>query len=493
MKYTKNRISRRSRVKHSRKTKYSSSKRKNIRTKIQRGGDFTSEKKENLKKHLNTFLSFRDRDLKLKIIFNKYDLQLIALFILVNELYTTEDQKTQLKKILPVNIIMSNVNILADILPELFMDAKGPQNYIVVSSKTVGYEAKNLLQWIENNKTNGLILDKKNFLKYIVELFNADGSINREKLHDHELKEKLKGAFNYKPLDFNTKSHMSLTNMGLQNMRNMIPSSSSTEDSDILTHMWFKGWPDHGVPKKNEFIKFIKLVYQDIISRGGTTLIHCSAGVGRTGVVYLVLKLMFDHNYNLLDNEDELGEYSGDRITKGDISRALVNARSFRMKLVQTLEQYNFIMDVFNLPHITQAKYNVIPTESNATTIFGKKCTDKNRYSDILPYDDKRVILHTKPVLLECDQYINASHMEPDAFGVDRNVITAQCPTDSTKPDFINMLYHYKVKRIVMVTNLLEKSVNKCSDYTGKLLKDSTNPDYITYYKVFPDTLKKIT
>lgn len=116
----------------------------------------------------------------------------------------------------------------------------------------------------------------------------------------------------------------------------------------------------------------------------------------------------------------------------------------------------------------------------------------KNRYQDILPYNDTRVILHNKDVLPECNQYINASNMEPDAFGKGRNVITAQCPTESTKDDFINMLNNEKVKRIVMVTNLVEKSVDKCYDYTGQLTNDTTNPDYTTYYNVFSNRLEKL-
>ena len=433
MKYTKNRISRRSRVKHSRKTKYSSSKKKNnLKTKIQRGGDLTSE--HNIE-HLNIFLSYRQKSVdnsKGKIIFNKYDLQLIALFIWANELYTTPDLQKQLNDFL-VSQSQKPYAILANILPNLFTDAEGLQNYIVVSSKTKGYNAPNLTLWIENPITDGLILDKDEFVRIISTegLLNKDGSIEIGNLNKN--KPKLQGAFNYKPLIFRNNSspiptepiHQSLNNLGLENMRTMIPNSSSTENSHQLTHMWFKGWPDHGVPKdKKQFINFIKEVYKDIKAKGGTTLIHCSAGIGRTGVVYLVLKLMFKHNFNLLDNEDQLGEYSGAKITKEEIISELKKARINRMKLVQTFEQFNFIIDVFNLLHITEAEYNAIPKDSDATTTFGKNCSAKNRYADILPYDGTRVNLHTKPVSLECNQYINASHMEPDAFGKGKNVIT---------------------------------------------------------------------
>ena len=511
MKYTKNRISRSSRssrVKHSRKTKYSSSKRKNIRTKIQRSGDLTSEQKLEHLTHLKNYLSYREIDKNSKYIFNKYDLQLIALFIWTNELYALAQTK-QLTDFLESQ--SPPFAILVDILPFLF-SAKGQQNYIVVSSSSTkliekDYNADNIANWIENPKTDGLILDKDGFLEIINsnKVLNTNGSINIAKLNT--LKPELQSAFNYKPLNFNSTTnnttfgvepiHETLTTLGLQSMSQMSQikhSSSPTEDSDILTHMWFKGWPDHGVPDKTTFIKFINTVYKDIKDKGGTTLIHCSAGVGRTGVVYLVLKLMFDHKYNLPNNDYELGKYIDIGITKEEIISELKKAREFRMKLVQTFEQFKFIMGVFNLnlSHITKEEYEKIPKQSDKTTSVGKKCskTGKNRYTDILPYDDTRVILHTKDNKDECNQYINASHMEPNAFGVDRNVITAQCPTDSTKDDFVNMLFHYKVKRIVMVTNLVEKSVDKCYDYTGQLTTQAIT-DYTTYYNVFPDRLEK--
>jgi len=504
MKYTKNRISRRSRVKQSRKTKYSSSKRKNnLKTKIQRGGDLSSEQKEKYITHLQTYLSNRKRvgNSEGKIIFNKYDLQLIALFIWANELYDSTQQR-QLNDFL---VSQSPFTILANILPDLFRD-KGQQNYIVVSSSSSkpiekDYNAANLNEWVDNPKTDGLILNKKRFLE-IINSVKINGSINITNLNKFELQQ---GAFKYKDLNLPNSSsqkntepiHGTLHNLGLMHMSQMIPSHR-------LTHMWFKGWPDHDVPEdKTQFIKFIKEVYKDIKDNGGTTLIHCSAGVGRTGVVYLVLKLMFKYNFNLLDNKDELGEYSGSKLTNADIIRELKEARNNRMKLVQTIEQFKFIMDVFNLSHKNKKEkekekeikeYIDIPKESNATTIVGEMCSKekKNRYQDILPYNDTRVILHNKDVLPECNQYINASNMEPDAFGKGRNVITAQCPTESTKDDFINMLNNEKVKRIVMVTNLVEKSVDKCYDYTGQLTNDTTNPDYTTYYNVFSNRLEKL-
>jgi len=271
--------------------------------------------------------------------------------------------------------------------------------------------------------------------------------------------------------------------------------------SNTLNHIWFRDWPDHGVPTKLEnFITFIKAVYKDIQENGGTTVIHCSAGIGRTGVVYLVLKLMFDKNYVIGGNLQELG------ITAKNITDALTTAREYRMKLVQTPEQLKFIMNVFginiSIKDITVMYKIILPygnlNADNAATTIASKCSIKNRYADILPYDNNRVILGNTTEI--CDSYINASPMEDGAFG-GLNVITAQCPIANTIKDFIRMLNNStdndNIKRIVMVTNLVEEGKLKCNDYTGDLYKiakptDGSSFSIVKYKKILPDKLEMV-
>ena len=59
-----------------------------------------------------------------------------------------------------------------------------------------------------------------------------------------------------------------------------------------MTHYQYLGWPDHGVPAEcTDFLKLLGIL-QDYV---GTSpiIVHCSAGVGRTGVLvatHLVLQ-----------------------------------------------------------------------------------------------------------------------------------------------------------------------------------------------------------
>jgi hypothetical protein len=86
----------------------------------------------------------------------------------------------------------------------------------------------------------------------------------------------------------------------------------------------------------------------------------------------------------------------------------------------------------------------------------------KNRFANIYPYDDSRVVLEEIPGFLGSD-YINASwingYKHPNAY------IASQGPKMSTVGDFWRMVWQYKVDHIVMVTGLCEGGRIKCERY----------------------------
>jgi len=78
-------------------------------------------------------------------------------------------------------------------------------------------------------------------------------------------------------------------------------------------------------------------------------------------------------------------------------------------------------------------------------------CYDlKNRYSNILPYDDNTVTIPNK--------YINASW-------IDSQYIATQGPLTHTIDDFWEMIWLTNTSTIIMLTPLQEKDIIKCSCY----------------------------
>ena len=95
-------------------------------------------------------------------------------------------------------------------------------------------------------------------------------------------------------------------------------------------------------------------------------------------------------------------------------------------------------------------------------TSFYKANAEKNRYRNVLPYDDYRVKLNQLPGDPFSD-YINASYI--DGYQLAREFIAAQGPTTNTVGDFWRMIWERDICVIIMVTNCREGSDEKCAPY----------------------------
>jgi len=82
----------------------------------------------------------------------------------------------------------------------------------------------------------------------------------------------------------------------------------------------------------------------------------------------------------------------------------------------------------------------------------------RNRYKDIVPFDANRVTVAPYKVDgdREASDYINASFISDLHTGHPRKYIAAQGPGEETSPAFWSMVWQYKVRVVVMLTNLVE-------------------------------------
>ena len=94
-----------------------------------------------------------------------------------------------------------------------------------------------------------------------------------------------------------------------------------------VTQYHFTSWPDHGVPKfATSLISFIRRVQKaHDKDKGIPLLVHCSAGVGRTGT-FILLDSMLER----IKAEKTVNVYE-----------FLMGLRQKRVLMVQTLVQYN--------------------------------------------------------------------------------------------------------------------------------------------------------
>ncbi|XP_072291738.1 receptor-type tyrosine-protein phosphatase eta [Eucyclogobius newberryi] len=102
-----------------------------------------------------------------------------------------------------------------------------------------------------------------------------------------------------------------------------------TAETRPVRHFHFTAWPDHGVPETTELlISFRHLVRENMDQyKHSPTVVHCSAGVGRTGTFIAIDRLIFQ-----IERENVV-----------DVYGIVYDMRLHRVLMVQTEDQYVFL------------------------------------------------------------------------------------------------------------------------------------------------------
>uniref|UniRef100_A0AAQ5ZR26 Receptor-type tyrosine-protein phosphatase C n=1 Tax=Amphiprion ocellaris TaxID=80972 RepID=A0AAQ5ZR26_AMPOC len=257
-----------------------------------------------------------------------------------------------------------------------------------------------------------------------------------------------------------------------------------------VTHIQFMSWPDHGVPGEPHLLLKLRRrvnAFKNFFS--GPIVVHCSAGVGRTGT-YIGIDAMMEG----LEAENRV-----------DIYGYVVRLRRQRCLMVQVEAQYILIHQALlehnqfgeteislselhstlstlkqrnsdNESTLMEDEFDRLPTFKNWRT-FNTGITEenkkKNRSSSVIPYDYNRVLLKLDEGRSrdsdpdeqdeedssdeedeDSTKYINASHI--DGYWGPRALITAQTPLTDTVDDFWSMVYQKKASAIVMLSDCSE-------------------------------------
>ena len=150
-------------------------------------------------------------------------------------------------------------------------------------------------------------------------------------------------------------------------------SKENIKSSMTVWHLLYRRWPDFGVPALEDIDSFFELMRlsRELNAGGGSSdnprIIHCSAGVGRSGTFMALEHLMrevesgdLEKNYEEQQQQrDDYGENAGEfQQQDQDLVYNTVNAlREQRRQMVQAEPQYLFIYTV--LRKLWMDKYGI--------------------------------------------------------------------------------------------------------------------------------------
>ncbi|PIK49606.1 putative receptor-type tyrosine-protein phosphatase alpha, partial [Apostichopus japonicus] len=253
-----------------------------------------------------------------------------------------------------------------------------------------------------------------------------------------------------------------------------------------VKQLHFKEWPDKDVPDSAmclvEFARHCKLIH---FKKKTPLLIHCSAGIGRTGTFIGLLSMM-----DVLQSKEYI-----------DIFAFVNKMRENRVNMIQTKKQYRYLHTCLYEFHLTRdcqisaqilSRFKIhdnkaailrefellsevemsktndsLKTRGTTDSLARGNSTDsletggsmktehapRDRFGNMVPTGRRKVfMLSSSPVtLITTSMLPSSSYEKKDAF------ITTQSPLPNTIEDFWRMIYDHKCHTVVML-NQLDKS-----------------------------------
>nr|KAG5708441.1 hypothetical protein BaRGS_026168 [Batillaria attramentaria] len=288
----------------------------------------------------------------------------------------------------------------------------------------------------------------------------------------------LYGSMSVKLLSTVQRAHYTVNVFSLRNMKVKKRHSMKSVSERTVYQYHYTEWPDHGVPDYTlPVLEFVQKSAACNPPDGGPIVVHCSAGVGRTGTYILI--------DSMIRQMQDCGTVN--------IPGFTLHIRRQRNLLVQTEDQYMFIHDVLveylmgggqtevtdeQIPtyvaSLTSSANGVVPhegtvldtcstlekqhklvthytpSEDDLSNALKPVNSEKNRSTEFVPVNLKRVVLPARPGV-EGSDYINATYLQ--GYRKSDEFIVTQYPLESTKEDFWRMVWDRNSPVIILLAS----------------------------------------
>ncbi|CAG2189960.1 Receptor-type tyrosine-protein phosphatase zeta,Tyrosine-protein phosphatase non-receptor type 7,Receptor-type tyrosine-protein phosphatase eta,Receptor-type tyrosine-protein phosphatase R,Tyrosine-protein phosphatase non-receptor type 5,Receptor-type tyrosine-protein phosphatase S,Receptor-type tyrosine-protein phosphatase beta,Receptor-type tyrosine-protein phosphatase O,Receptor-type tyrosine-protein phosphatase kappa,Receptor-type tyrosine-protein phosphatase delta,Receptor-type tyrosine-protein phosph len=199
--------------------------------------------------------------------------------------------------------------------------------------------------------------------------------------------------------------------------RLIIFNNMNANQKDRKVHQFhFTQWPDHGVPDSTKLVYFYRKVKSQHCNQNGPMVVHCSAGVGRTGT-FIAIDALYQH---------------GNKVGYVDIMEYVQMMRKDRMNMIQTHEQYETVfealLELFTIPDTS------IPKNEFCKYIADQECKT-------LPKNQK------------------VYKREFQGYREESKFFVTQCPMKGTVVDFWTLIYDHN-SRIIVLLDQVNKNAN---------------------------------
>lgn len=272
----------------------------------------------------------------------------------------------------------------------------------------------------------------------------------------------------------------------------------------IVSQFHFTGWPDHGAPDTGcEFPALSFILKSATASRDGAgpVIVHCSAGVGRSGAYILIHSMVkrmhvtgdinvFDFLSQIRQQRNHLVQEECQYIFVHD---ALQHYIESGFKLDIAADDLKDHLQILRKNLSSQSRLDLELEYLNAVQIkhynlkqAKRGCNmAKNRSVDYIPADSARVELFPRP-REEGSDYINASYLP--GFWKSQAYIATQYPLEDTTNDFWRMVWQEHCRSVVMLVSKEELQ----QDYYHSYLPPSYETARFGDYEVTVDSLETL-